>query len=109
MKRTIEVSEETYESIKDQLGESSDIQEGETFSIAVLDKGFVYVGYCKTGACFLHIRKPRNIRKWGTTDGLGELSLKGPLADTVLDVCRDITAPIAVLIHMIACEESQWH
>ena len=108
MSRTIEVSEETYETIKDQLAEDNEAREGESFQIAVLSHGFVYVGYCLLKDGLLTVRKARNIRKWGTTNGLGELSLDGPLSGTVLDRCRDITARAESLVHLIDCNELQW-
>ena len=103
-----ELSKETRKALAELLATESEAQEGENFQIAVLDKGFVYVGYCSTDGDTIRIRKPHNIRKWGTKNGLGELSLNGPLAGTILDPCRDITAPYHALIHLMDCEESQW-
>ena len=71
-------------------------------AIAVLDRGFVYVGRCSVADGTLRITQARNIRRWGTTNGLGELR-NGPLKDTVLDDVGEIVAPERALIHLIPC------
>lgn len=76
--------------------------------IVVLDKGFVYVGNLITGDKFLTIMEARNIRRWGTTRGLGQLALEGPQPNTVLDNCGTVRALIGELKHIILCEVSAW-
>src|ERR1035437_6428140 len=53
--------------------------------IVVLNRGWVVIGnyFEKGDECTL--TEASVIRKWGTTQGLGELAEKGKLADTVLD------------------------
>lgn len=70
--------------------------------IAVLDRGFVYVGQCQVKDETLTITKCRNIRRWGTTKGLGEL-VKGPLESTQVDEVGTVIAPVRALIHLIPC------
>ena len=80
----------------------------EGFMIAVLDKGFVYVGdvmpidggYCITGT--------RNIRVWGTTSGLGELALGGPTSSTVLDDVGTLYVPTHACITLISTDKGKW-
>jgi len=53
--------------------------------IIVADKGWVFVGDCIDNADgSVTIYNTKNIRRWGTTRGLGEL-IHGPLVDTVVD------------------------
>ena len=53
--------------------------------IIVADKGFVFVGNCEeNGDGSVTIRNCRNIRRWGTTKGVGQLAT-GPTANTVHD------------------------
>lgn len=70
--------------------------------IAVLDRGFVYVGDIEIKGDFLYISNAKNIRYWGTKNGLGELR-KGPLAETKLDKVGDVIAPMKSLIHLVPC------
>jgi hypothetical protein len=74
--------------------------------IVVLDRGFVYVGnVADEGEC-LRISNCRNIRRWGTTRGLGEL-VDGPLPDTCLDQVGEVLAPKRAVIHQILCNR-EW-
>ena len=75
--------------------------------IAVLDRGFVYVGACSLSDGYLTIANAKNIRRWGTKKGLGELR-NGPLNDTILDKCGDIICPIGSLIHLMKVDGEKW-
>lgn len=72
-------------------------------NIVVLDRGFVYVGDVTLDGEFLRITKCRNIRYWGTKNGLGELR-NGPLAETKLDEVGEVLAPMRALIHLVPCK-----
>lgn len=75
--------------------------------IAVLDRGFVYIGDVATDGEWCYIANAWNIRRWGTTRGLGEL-VNGPLADTVLDRVGDVRMPMTTLQHLIVVEAAKW-
>ncbi len=75
--------------------------------IVVLDRGFVYVGDVTVAGEFTHIKNVKNIRYWGTKNGLGEL-VNGPLPETKSDACGDIIAPNKAVIHFIRCSEGVW-
>lgn len=69
--------------------------------IVVLDRGFVYVGEAAIENEFVILTNARNIRRWGTTAGLGEL-VNGPLKGTVVDACRDLLIPMRAVIHLMS-------
>jgi hypothetical protein len=71
--------------------------------IVVLDKGFVYHGNVTMDGDMVTIDKARNIRRWGTTSGLGQLAKDGPQPNTVLDDAGTVVAPLKAVIHFIAC------
>ena len=71
--------------------------------IAVLDRGFVYVGDVRIDGDFLYLTNAQNIRVWGTKQGLGELR-NGKLPDTRLDPVGEIIAPLKSLIHLVPCK-----
>jgi len=77
------------------------------YQIAVLDRGFVYIGYVKWNNDVLTITNARCIRRWGTTKGLGEL-VNGPQPETILDMVGTIHVPVRSLIHLIDVVESAW-
>lgn len=70
--------------------------------IVVVDRGFVYVGNVTIEGDCCRITNARNIRKWGTTKGLGEL-VNGPAKDTVLDNYGEIIVPMRAVIHFVKC------
>ena len=55
--------------------------------IVVLQAGWVFIGqyHAAVGTKPAHLTDANNIRVWGTTAGLGEIAIKGPTKDTVLD------------------------
>lgn len=76
--------------------------------IAVLDKGFVYVGEVTTDKEFVTITSARCVRKWGTTEGLGQLAIFGPQDETLLDDANIVKALVGELKHMLICKEASW-
>lgn len=76
--------------------------------IVVLDRGFVYVGRVKTDKDWCYIQDALNVRLWGTSKGLAELT-NGPLQNTKLDKAGNVKANIRSLIHLIQCKESAWN
>jgi hypothetical protein len=76
--------------------------------IAVLDRGWVFVGHASTGDGFLTLSDAKCIRRWGTTKGLGEIATGGPTKTTVLDDAGTIRAPIANVVALIECDATRW-
>lgn len=83
-------------------------QNTQKFQIAVLDRGFVYIGDCRTEDGCLVIDDARNIRRWGTKNGLGQLATTGPTARTSHDHSGTIRAPIHSVIHLIDANRAAW-
>lgn len=75
--------------------------------IIVADRGFVYIGHMTETADFITLSRARNIRVWGTTKGLGELT-QGPCAGTKLDIVGGIRFPMRAVISIIDVDESKW-
>lgn len=71
-------------------------------NIVVLDRGFVYVGNVTIEGDFAIIADAKNIRTWGTKNGLGEL-VNGPLTTTKMDFAGVVKAPLRAVIHLIQC------
>ena len=54
------------------------------------------------------IHNAATVRKWGTTKGLGELALKGPRRETLLDPCGDVEIERSAILFSIKCSEENW-
>lgn len=75
--------------------------------IAVLDRGWIYVGKTVEQGDKLVIEDARCIRYWGTTRGIGQLALEGPTLTTKLDPVGRVVVPMRAVISVIACK-SAW-
>ena len=76
--------------------------------ICVLDKGWVLVGQLeKDGDEYLLING-YVIRRWGTTEGLGELAMKGPLPNTKLEKLPLVKFCKNQVIMILSCNEEKW-
>lgn len=53
------------------------------YSILIAPNGFVFAG--QYDSLTQELTDAYIVRRWGTTQGLGELALKGPLPNTILD------------------------
>jgi len=77
--------------------------------IVILPRGWNMIGHFSQEGPNCKLEKASVIRRWGTTAGLGELALKGPLANTILDPC-----PLPVEFHeltviaTLGCVEGVW-
>jgi len=85
--------------------------EGNPIRILVIDRGFVIVCRCPDPEGFgfwLPVTDSRTIRRWGTTNGLGEL-IDGPLSGTVLDalVLKE-TVSVRAILRVIDVEQAKW-
>ena len=73
--------------------------------IAVLHRGFVYIGRLEKDDKIYTLKNAYNIRRWGTTKGLGELALEGPKGNTKLDLCGEVSFHEVNFINFIKCSE----
>jgi hypothetical protein len=76
--------------------------------ICVLDKGWVFIGTLELDGDFYILVNGYVIRRWGTTEGIGELAIKGPLQETKLDKMPLVKFHKDRLIFTINCDESKW-
>ena len=70
--------------------------------IVVAEAGFVYVGTLQWNAGWARITNAKNIRKFGTTNGLGQLRT-GPTSETIIDECGTVFVSRKSVIHVIPC------
>lgn len=107
--KTITINNEVYVAEKDvkvQLSKKN-IKPSKK-QIVVLNRGWVVVGdYSEKGdECTL--ANASVIRKWGTTQGLGELAEKGKLPDTILDACPNVHFHKMTMVARMDVNEANW-
>lgn len=93
---------------KETKAQTASATAAEELNIVILDRGFVYVGDVSINGDWLLISNAKNVRRWGTTQGLGELAANGPQPETRLDMGGEIKAPIRAVIGLIKCEVASW-
>lgn len=77
--------------------------------ICVLQRGWVVVGKFSQDGSECKLTDASIIRTWGTTKGLGELGLNGPVSGkTILDTCPDVTFHELVGVFQIHCVGEKW-
>lgn len=78
------------------------------FAIVVLDRGFVYVGALEEANGRYKLTGAKNIRRWGTNKGLGQLVLNGPQENTKFDECGTVIFNEKALISVHPTEKKLW-
>lgn len=84
-------------------------RESRRLQIVVLHRGFVFVGDVERGDGEIVIHNARNIRRWGTNAGLGQLAESGPQANTVLDPAGTIRYSPLSEICTYDCNAAKWN
>mgnify|MGYP006302262819 CR=1 FL=1 len=77
--------------------------------IVILQRGWVMIGRLEREGAECKLHNASVIRKWGTSKGLGELALNGPLPDTILDPCNGLVEfDYLTVVATIAVNEDVW-
>jgi hypothetical protein len=84
-----------------------DIGNGE-ICIAILQRGWVYVGNYYRNGDNCRLENASCIRNWGTTKGLGEIAESGATSSTKLDACPTVYFHRMGEICVIECNKKNW-
>lgn len=76
--------------------------------IAILQRGWVFVGNLHKKGQDYRLTEAYCIRNWGTTKGLGELASNGPTDKTVLDPSPTIRFHELTVVAFLECEAKKW-
>lgn len=76
--------------------------------IAILDRGWVFVGRVTESPGAVSLTNAACVRRWGTTRGIGQLATEGPTKNTVLDQAGTVTVPRSSVVAIIDAVESSW-
>lgn len=81
---------------------------GERLQIVVLHRGFVFVGKVTDEENEVVIRDAQNIRRWGTSYGLGQIAEEGPQKETRLDPSGVIRCHPLAVVCRYDCKPEVW-
>lgn len=84
------------------------VKQAGNIKIVILPRGWNMIGYYSQEGTRCKLENASVIRRWGTTNGLGELAEKGKLKDTILDPCGLVEFHELTVIATIACREDVW-
>ena len=84
------------------------VEKDSDIKIAILQRGWVFVGRVNQDGEFVTLKDAQCIRSWGTTKGLGELAESGPTSSTKLDPHGNVRFHILTSIALIDCNKSKW-
>lgn len=76
--------------------------------IAILDRGWVFVGRVTEQPSAVRIEGADCVRRWGTERGIGQLALNGPTRETKLDPAGTVTVPRTSVVALIDAAEASW-
>ena len=80
-----------------------------SWQVVIADRGWVYVGRVTREGDQVVIGDCQNVRRWGTSGGLGELALKGPRSETTLDFYGTVRIHVLAVLGAIECDDSVWN
>lgn len=71
--------------------------------IVIAQAGWVFIGTPVTpsSTAFYALDEAAVIRRWGTTAGLGEIALKGPLKGTIIDPAGHVEIAVGAVVAVI--------
>lgn len=75
--------------------------------IAILQRGWIFVGRFSKVGSDCKLENAYNIRNWGTTKGIGEL-VDGPTSKTVLDATPTVNFHEMTIVALIDVDEKGW-
>ena len=76
--------------------------------ICILQRGWVLVGEYQREGERCSLTNGCVVRRWGTSWGLGELAIKGPTDETVLDPVPDTQWHVLTEVMTMVCSAQTW-
>ncbi len=77
--------------------------------IVVLQRGWVAVGRLTQNGPYCVLENAKTIRRWGTTNGLGQIAKDGPIdGKTILDDAGTIRFHELTIVAAFDCDQSKW-
>ena len=78
------------------------------WKIIIAERGWVYVGRLTREEDQMVIRDCWNLRRWGTSTGLGQLAKDGPTPETVVDHYGVVRIHVLAVVGVVDCNQTAW-
>lgn len=89
--------------------ESAPVSKGDDIRIVILQRSWAMVGRFERYASDCKLHDASVIRRWGTTNGLGQIAKDGPTDETILDKCNgEVCFDYLTVVATIQCDENKW-
>lgn len=75
--------------------------------IVIAEMGWVYCGKVHRDGDLTVLTSCWNIRRWGATKGLGELAIRGPLPDSILDWYGTVKVHVLAVVGAVEVTASE--
>lgn len=76
--------------------------------IIIAQRGWVFVGRESVAGDEVTLEDAKCIRRWGTSEGIGQLALEGPQKETKLDQVGTVRLHRLGVVASIDCVEESW-
>ena len=76
--------------------------------IVIAQRGWVFIGDITKNGNEVIITNAKNIRRWGTTNGLGQLAKEGPTSNTQFDDYGTVTLHELSIVASIDVTTDKW-
>lgn len=76
--------------------------------IVVAQRGWVFIGLYAEDGDNVTLTRAKNVRRWGTTIGIGQLAAEGPLPATKLDPAGEVTLHKLAVVASLKCNPEKW-
>ena len=86
----------------------TDTSDNGKIKIVILQRGWVMIGRFYQEGPYCKLLDGYTIRRWGTSEGLGELAEKGAQGNTILDKNPEVKFHELTVIASLLCDEKAW-
>lgn len=76
--------------------------------IIIAQRGWVFIGEVSTTENEVVISNAKNIRRWGTTKGLGQLAAEGPQPETKFDDYGTVKLHPLAIVARVTVTSDKW-
>lgn len=105
---TMDCNPDRWRDLYPEIPAETPLPEPSGIQIVIASHGWVLVGQTDRSINEISISNSRVIRRWGTTEGLGQIALNGPTSETILDPSGTVRIHPLGVVATIDCVDARW-